>query len=111
MHKIDYIEIGNRIRSARKRLNITQEQAAERCDITASFYGHIERGDKKMSIETLSKIAQGLGISVDTILLEKNPDREQLEEIFQQVKNRTTDAQFNKYLSIIKAIAGIIDTL
>ena len=36
MGEIDYREIGNRIRIARKALNLTREEAAERCGITSS---------------------------------------------------------------------------
>ena len=68
MQNTDYAEIGRRIRRVRKMQNLTQEMAAEKCDITAAYYGNIERGDKKMSVETLAKVSIGLKISVDYLL-------------------------------------------
>ena len=52
MQGVDYVKMGKRIREARKAQNLTQEAASEKCDITSAYYGNIERGDKKMSIET-----------------------------------------------------------
>lgn len=111
MLNIDYEKIGNRIRTARKSLGLTQEEAAERCDITASFYGNIERGSRKMSLETLIKVSLGLNVSTDILLFGESPYEPQLEELLYQIKKKSTDVQFDKYLSIIKVIAGIIDKL
>lgn len=47
MNGLDYTLIGSRIRKVRTTLKLTQEEASERCDITNSFYGNIERGDKR----------------------------------------------------------------
>ena len=42
MQNVDYVELGKRIRKARKKQNLTQEAAAEKCDITDAYYGNIE---------------------------------------------------------------------
>ena len=47
MKDVDYVEIGKRIRTIRKAQGLTQEGASEKCDITAAYFGNIERGDKK----------------------------------------------------------------
>lgn len=47
MKNVDYAEIGARIRAARIMQKLTQEEASEKCDITSSYYGNIERGNKK----------------------------------------------------------------
>ena len=38
MNKLDYYEIGKRIRKCREELGLTQEAAAEQCGISPSFY-------------------------------------------------------------------------
>ncbi|MCI9274356.1 MAG: helix-turn-helix transcriptional regulator [Clostridiales bacterium] len=38
------IDIGQRIRGQRKRLNLTQQQAAELLGVSPNFYGKVERG-------------------------------------------------------------------
>ena len=112
MSEINYIEIGSRIRDARIQQKLTQEEASERCDITSSFYGNIERGDKKMSLETLVKISKGLGISTDKILFGEIPDKELwLELLLKEIQHDADETQFEKYLTIIKTISTIIDQL
>ena len=93
MQGIDYVKIGKRIREARKAQNLTQEAASEKCDITSAYYGNIERGDKKMSIETLAKVSQGLNLSVDYLLFGEMQDELalHLSEIKHLVDDRAVD--------------------
>lgn len=63
-----YIAIGRRIRSLRKANRLTQQELAEMADISLSFLGHIERGTRKLSVETLCRLAKALNCSSDAIL-------------------------------------------
>lgn len=67
---MDYIRMGKRIRSARKWLGMTQEGLAARVGLSLSFVGHIERGTRKASIETIVKICEVLKLSLDELLAE-----------------------------------------
>lgn len=71
----DNIEIGERIRKIREDLKMTREQFSEMIDISDVFLGQIERGERSLSIKTLSKIVYYSGSSTDYILFgEKNND-------------------------------------
>ena len=99
-------------RNLHKALGLTQEEASERCDITSSYYGNIERGNKKMSLETLGKISRGLGISADTLLFGETPkEQEAFKDILAELQRKADKEQFEKYLTIIKSISTIIDRL
>lgn len=112
METLDYREIGERIRSARESLKLTQEEASEKCDITSSFYGNIERGDKKMSVETLAKISRGLGVSADMLLFGEFPQKHEiLGDVLGRMQRDIDENQFEKYLTIIKAVAKVADQL
>lgn len=74
MHHLDYYTIGQKIKKRRLDRGLSQEKAAELCDISASFYGNIERGTKIMSLDTFVDICQALQISPDYILLDELPD-------------------------------------
>lgn len=112
MDKINYNDIGKRIRGVRKAQKLTQEQASERCDITSSYYGNIERGNKKMSIETLAKISIGLGVSTDELLFGDDIPKQQLvEELLGEIRRHSDEKQFEKYLNIMKTLATIIEEL
>ena len=64
----DYGAMGARIRACRRELKLTQEKLAERVGISNSFVGHIERGEKKASLETISQIGKALDVSLDYII-------------------------------------------
>ena len=65
----DYAAMGTRIRARRRELKLTQEKLAERVGISNSFVGHIERGEKKASLETISRIGEALNMSLDYIIV------------------------------------------
>ena len=69
---LDYCAMGNRVRELRTKLKLAQENLAEAVGISASFIGHIERGEKKSSLETISRLAASLGTSMDYIVLGNN---------------------------------------
>lgn len=65
---IDYVYLGKRIRACRKKLKLTQEQMAEKLDLSTSFYGHIERGTRIMSMDTFIRICMVLDATADELL-------------------------------------------
>jgi transcriptional regulator with XRE-family HTH domain len=71
MHEmnIDHKMIGNRIRTRRIELELTQEQAAELAGVSTSFIGHIERGEKIASVETLAALSGVLDMDLNYMIL------------------------------------------
>ena len=65
---MDFNLLGKRIRDERLLLRLTIEQLAELVDKSSNFVGQIERGDRKLSVETLVDIANALGTTVDNLL-------------------------------------------
>lgn len=66
--EIDYRAIGQRIKIARIKKNITQEAVADIVEITPSHMSNVETGKTKVSLPTLIAIANALSVSVDTFL-------------------------------------------
>lgn len=64
---IDYANMGKRIMERRKELRLTQEALAEQAGISASFMGHIERGSRITSLDTMLSICIALDVSMDYI--------------------------------------------
>jgi transcriptional regulator with XRE-family HTH domain len=56
--------VGARIREIRKEKGMSQEQVGENADFHYSYIGRIERGEKNISLLTLSRIADALGVGV-----------------------------------------------
>ena len=59
--------IGDRLRDLRKKSGLSQEKLGLKTKLHYTYIGAIERGEKNVSIITLSKIAKGLGISVNEV--------------------------------------------
>ena len=68
---IDYKDFGKRIRVLRRAQRITQEELAAKIGISHSFMGHIERGTRVVSLETLVQICNALN-TTPTHLLESS---------------------------------------
>lgn len=65
---MDYQDMGRKIHDLRKERGITQERLAEQLGISASFLGHIERGTRAASLETLVILCRELRISPEYLL-------------------------------------------
>ena len=62
------IALGKRIREARLKKKLTQEQLAEKAEIGVYYLGEIERGVKAPSLKVFIAIADALGVSTDSLL-------------------------------------------
>lgn len=65
---MDRVLLGKRIREERLRLNLTQEILAEDVELTTAYIGQIERGERNLTLESLIKVANRLGVTVDYLL-------------------------------------------
>jgi transcriptional regulator with XRE-family HTH domain len=111
MKNLDYIAIGNRIRSTRKNIGLSQEELAEECGLSVSFMGHIERGSRKMSLETLVVLCEALNVSADYLLMDDMPENDMvLQDILCEVKKKGS-FHYSKLITIIKALAEIIEKI
>lgn len=61
----------NWLKQLRLQRKLTQEEVAKLCDISRSFYTHIEKGNKTPSVEVAKKISRTLGFRW-TLFLKKN---------------------------------------
>lgn len=62
------IQIGEQIRIARERAKLTQEQFAERIEVSPQYISDLERGIVGISIPTLKRACVALGTTSDQIL-------------------------------------------
>lgn len=65
---MDIIAFGNRVRAARERLGITQEDLAARVGMSPSHMSIVERGVKVPRMDTVVKLANELDVSADYLL-------------------------------------------
>ncbi|MCY1083783.1 helix-turn-helix domain-containing protein [Archangium lansingense] len=76
--------IGAACRAARQKLQLTQEDVAERVGLATEVYGRLERGNMTPSVPTLRKLCLSLNLSADVALALDDtaelPPRPMLEE-------------------------------
>ncbi len=66
--QIDYNSLGLRIKEIRKNQGLTQEQLAERADLSTTHISNIENAKKVPSLQSIVSIANALSITVDALL-------------------------------------------
>lgn len=110
--------IGDRIRNLRKNYGWTQQQLAEKIDVTKSAIGSYEQDRRKPSLEVLRKLADSFDVTTDYLVgksnfkqdphskikqaLEDDPellsfwqmmgDREDLQLLFKQTKDLSPES-------------------
>ena len=66
--ELDYKAIGKRIKIARIRANLKQENLAELIDVSPTHLSNIETGTTRVSLQTIVRIANALSVSTDDLL-------------------------------------------
>lgn len=72
-NNIDYVAIGKRVRNARTKLHMTQEELANKAEISSQYASAIETGTSKVALPTLIQIAAALNTTVDALLYDVTP--------------------------------------
>jgi transcriptional regulator with XRE-family HTH domain len=62
------VAFGQRIRTIRKEKGLSQESLAALADIDRSYMGHIERGEKNITLTKIYQIAKALDVSPSQLL-------------------------------------------
>ena len=70
------MDIGNRIRELRKTQGLTQEELADRAELTKGYISQLERDMTSPSISTLEDILQCLGTSLSEFFREKTEEEQ-----------------------------------
>lgn len=66
------IQIGKRFKAAREQIRMTQEELAERIEVSPQYISDLERGVVGVSIATLKRLCTVLRVSSDQILFGTN---------------------------------------
>lgn len=100
------IQIGEQIKLARENAKLTQEQFAERIDVSPQYVSDLERGVVGASVATLKRICLMLGISADQILF-GNPSTDHAVVLAEKCRP-LSDVQYDLLLQIIERYVAAI---
>jgi transcriptional regulator with XRE-family HTH domain len=109
--EINYTRLGEKIRAAREHKGLTQEQLAEICQLSTAHIGHIERGTRIPSLDTVYRVSTSLGVSFDYLLLDSLPSNKYSLTAIENILSRSDEEKAKQYITIIKAIAEKIDEI
>lgn len=110
MHELDYTKMGLRIRQFRKAKGWSQQKLAEKCGISLNFMGHIERGTRKMSMDTFVSLCKELETDADALLWGViQPSETAIQGIWDQPRQQDSD-HYEMYLRIMKSVADILNS-
>ena len=65
---LDYSVIGSRIKQARLAKNMTQEDLADKIDISVAFLSRVERGNSHVNLKRLNQLCNLLDVSEGYLL-------------------------------------------
>lgn len=101
---LNHKDIGLRVRLERDKLGLSRERFAEIVGLSSFYIGQIERGDRKMSIDTLANISTALNISVDYLLYGYTYYMENISvlEAFDDVYKESVDEELRELLKILR---------
>ena len=102
---MDMIAIGSKIKEARERAHLTQEELAEIIDISPTHMSVIERGVKTPKLDTFVKIVKALNLSADALLLDgMDQVNDSIVAELSVRLGRLTDEEQHRILNAIRAL-------
>ena len=104
---MDMVAVGKRIKEARERGKLTQEELAEYVDISPSHISVIERGRKGPRLETVVRIANVLGVSADELL--QDVVKQSQVSVLNELTTQIMELPEERRTRTINAVKALID--
>ncbi|MBI5893752.1 MAG: helix-turn-helix transcriptional regulator [Deltaproteobacteria bacterium] len=102
-------ELGEKIRGLRKAAGLTQEELDEKTGLSYKFIGELERGQVNVSLDSLVKITEALGVQMGSLFDREKPT---VQKVFVKeiVKEKGSSLRFSqKDISLIKKAIRILN--
>lgn len=103
---LDYTVIGSRIKQARLSKNMTQEDLADKIDISVAFLSRVERGNSRINLKRLNELCNLLDVSEGYILNGAASDSEHyLDKEFEDLLKSVSPEKQKLIYNVAKVIA------
>lgn len=101
--------LGKRIREERLRSGLTQEQLAEQINVSTTYIGLIERGERAVTLEKIILLANCLHVTIDTLLNDFIPTSDSIDNVqLLSLWNSATQEQRAIILELAKSVLSHI---
>ena len=92
------------------RLHLTQAQLAEALDISDTYMGAIERGERSLTLDTLVRLVNRLGVTVDYLLADSVSDSDaNIMEQFKQIMDQQPLERRQMAINVLRTIFSYFD--
>ncbi len=100
------VGMGTRLKEKRRSHHLTQEQMADRLNISIKHYSEVERGISGLSVENIINVCDILGVSIDYLLQGKETEMEVPVKILELFRGCPEEKQY-LLLEIMDAISKL----
>lgn len=105
---IDKSDIGKIIKTLRKNNNLTQDELAEKVDISKNYLSKVERGICLLNVETFLKMAEVLDFTLEDFGIQrftiKDDAKKELVRIILMLSDKEAIA-YLKFINLLKSFA------
>lgn len=102
---MDRVALGRRLREERIRCGLTQEQVAESVNVSTTYIGLIERGERSATLEKLVTLAQCFHVTVDFLLQDSIAPTETMQDkLLLSLWSTATEREKEMILSIARSV-------
>lgn len=107
---MDTFMFGERIRYFRKRAGYTQEQIAEKLEVTPHHIGQMERGKSLPSIPVFYNLSLILGVPTDCFFMDDNRMYAEYAALkFEKLLDKFSDEQLVTFVEIQQAVHSVLE--
>ncbi len=106
---MNYYQIGQKIRKYRKAKGMSQEQLAEKTNISVTHLSHIETGNTKLSLPVFVDIANTLEVQTDDLLTDETSGRANAINELSDILNSCSTKEIRIITEIVTATKTAFD--
>ena len=106
---MDKKDLGLRLRDLRIEANFTQEELAEKADMSTVYLGEVERGQKVIGVDKFINIVKALGVSADYVLCNELPTGEP--DVFDEITEKFKKLDTKQRKTAIDILDGYLKNL
>ena len=106
---MDKKDLGLRLRDLRIEADYTQEELAEKADMSTVYLGEVERGQKVIGVDKFINIVKALGVSADYVLCNELPTGEPY--VFDEITEKLKKLDPKQRKTAIDILDGYIKNL
>ena len=99
-------KLGERIKMLRELKQLTQESLAEHAETTSQYISSLERGLQNVTLSTLEKVAEALGVEIFSLFSFDSTDALPSKQSIKKLIDQSDAETFKKFVKMLRASSG-----